>query len=187
MLGVVGMVAMATSVESLYAGVKGLVYIVKSNSDIHHEMERLHGYQTLAYLLKRHKDLVNNHILQLIVTLAGTSDATRDQLTMPTNSLAFRDLLADLDVISTTKYSTHTQTHTQTGDKSANNRFDSFCQSLRDVYYIRGIDFENYRKSKRLPSQNVQKALGNNNPEGFRNPPSQIYLPVIYMSQQRNG
>ena len=92
------MVAMATNVESLYAAVKGLVYVLKCNCDIHHEMERLHGYQTLAYLLKRHKQLVNNQVLHLIMLLSGTSDSDRDQLTTPNNSLAFRDLLADLDV-----------------------------------------------------------------------------------------
>ena len=95
---VTGLVAMATNVESLYAAVKCLVYVVKCNSDMHHEMERLHGYQTLAYLLKRHRLLVNNHVLHLIMLLAGTSDSDRDHLTTPNNSLAFRDLLADLDV-----------------------------------------------------------------------------------------
>ena len=93
-----GLVAMATDVESLYAAVKTLVCIVKCNSNVHHEMERCHGYQTLAYLLKRHKHLVNNHILHLILTLVGTSDSSRDYPTTATNSLAFRDLLADLDV-----------------------------------------------------------------------------------------
>ena len=41
------------------------------------------------------------------------------------------------------------------------------------------------RKSTSLPSQNVQKALKNDNAGGFRNPSSRFDLAVIYMSQQR--
>ncbi len=93
-----GLVAMATDVESLYAAVKSLVWVIDCNTNVHHEMERCHGYQTLAYLLKRHKQFVNSHILHLILTLVGTSEHGRDYPTTPTNSLAFRDLLADLEV-----------------------------------------------------------------------------------------
>lgn len=94
-----GMVAMATDVESLYAAVKALVYVVKCNNQAQHEMERIRGYQTLAYLLKRHKAWLNNHILQLLLLLVGFDNKVGgDSNNVPSNCLAFRDLLADLDV-----------------------------------------------------------------------------------------
>lgn len=89
---------MATDVESLYASVKSLVYTVKCNVHIRHEMERTRGYQTLAYLLKRHKSRLNNHILQLILVLAGCDHKTADWSPSVGDGCAFRDLLADLDV-----------------------------------------------------------------------------------------
>lgn len=90
---------MATDVESLYAAVKILVYVVKCNGHAQHEMERIRGYQMLAYLLKRHKAWLNNHVLQLIFLLVGFDNkAGNDSSNIPNNSLAFRDLLADLDV-----------------------------------------------------------------------------------------
>lgn len=91
---------MATDVESLYAAVKSLVYVVKCNGQAQHEMERIRGYQTLAYLLKRHKSWLNNHVLQLILLLVGFDNKPgSDSNSVPNNTLAFRDLLADLDVI----------------------------------------------------------------------------------------
>ena len=43
-----GLVAMTTDVESLYASVKALVYVIKCNGQAQQEMEQLRGYQTLA-------------------------------------------------------------------------------------------------------------------------------------------
>lgn len=40
-----GLVAMATDVEELYAAVKALVCVVKSNKPILKDMERISGYQ----------------------------------------------------------------------------------------------------------------------------------------------
>lgn len=40
-----GLVAMATDVEELYAAVKALVCVVKSNKSILKDMERISGYQ----------------------------------------------------------------------------------------------------------------------------------------------
>ncbi len=61
-------------------------------------MERVRGYQTLAYLLKRHKPWLNNHVLQLVLLLVGFDKAGGDYSSVPSNILAFRDLLADLEV-----------------------------------------------------------------------------------------
>ena len=50
-----GLVAMTTDVESLYASVKALVYVIKCNEQAQQEMGQLRGYQTLTFLFKRLK------------------------------------------------------------------------------------------------------------------------------------
>ena len=47
-----GLIAMARDVESLYAGVKALVCVLKSNPFSRSEMEHINGYQVLAMLLR---------------------------------------------------------------------------------------------------------------------------------------
>lgn len=94
-----GLVAMATDVESLYAAVKSLVCVLRCNVHLRNEMERTRGYQSLAYLLKRHKAKLNNHILQLVLVLAGCDQKAADWSPSLSDGTAFRDLLADLDVI----------------------------------------------------------------------------------------
>lgn len=45
-----GLVAMATDVEELYAAVKALVCVVKSNKSILKDMERISGYQVHVHV-----------------------------------------------------------------------------------------------------------------------------------------
>lgn len=45
-----GLIAMATDVEELYAAVKALVCVVKSNKNILKDMDRIQGYQ--VFMLK---------------------------------------------------------------------------------------------------------------------------------------
>ena len=93
-----GLVAMATDMESLYAGVKALVCVLKSNPFAYNEMEAIKGYQTLGMLLRKKLPLLNAHILYLVFTLAGTIDtAARDVSGIP-NVAAFRDVLCDLEL-----------------------------------------------------------------------------------------
>lgn len=84
-----GLIAMAEDVESLYAGVKALVCVVKSNKAAQTEMDRRRGYQTLAMLLKRKKLLLNSHILHLAFSLVGTVDSGREISFIP-NLTAFQ-------------------------------------------------------------------------------------------------
>ena len=44
-----GLVAMATDVESMYAAVKALVCVVHSNRIARREMERTNGYQVIIF------------------------------------------------------------------------------------------------------------------------------------------
>ncbi|KAJ8676714.1 hypothetical protein QAD02_012501 [Eretmocerus hayati] len=92
-----GMIAMAQDVESLYAAVKALVCVVRSNQAAQQEMDRHRGYQTLAMLLRRKCPLLNSHILHLTFSLVGTVDSGRETSAIP-NVTAFQDLLCDLQV-----------------------------------------------------------------------------------------
>ncbi|XP_077999760.1 WD repeat and FYVE domain-containing protein 3-like [Glandiceps talaboti] len=92
-----GLIAMATDVEGLYAAVKALVCVVKNNGPALQEMERTRGYQRLAMLLKKKKHLLNSHILHLTFSLVGTVDSGRESTIIP-NPLAFEDLLCDMEV-----------------------------------------------------------------------------------------
>ncbi|XP_034186854.1 WD repeat and FYVE domain containing 3 bchs isoform X3 [Osmia lignaria lignaria] len=92
-----GLIAMAQDVESLYAAVKALVCVVRSNQTAQQEMDRRRGYQTLAMLLRRKCPLLNSHILHLTFSLVGTVDSGRETSAIP-NVMAFQDLLCDLQV-----------------------------------------------------------------------------------------
>lgn len=88
---------MAQDVESLYAGVKALVCVVRSNKSAQAEMDRRKGYQTLAMLLKRKRQLLNSHILHLTFGLVGTVDSQKETSSIP-NLMAFQDLICELEV-----------------------------------------------------------------------------------------
>ncbi|XP_026315295.1 WD repeat and FYVE domain-containing protein 3 isoform X1 [Hyposmocoma kahamanoa] len=89
-----GLIAMAQDVECLYAGVKALVCVVRSNKAAQAEMDRRKGYQTLAMLLKRKKQLLNSHILHLIFGLVGTVDSQKETSSIP-NLTAFQKAVLD--------------------------------------------------------------------------------------------
>lgn len=89
-----GLIAMAQDVECLYAGVKALVCVVRSNKAAQAEMDRRKGYQTLAMLLKRKKQLLNSHILHLIFGLVGTVDSQKETSSIP-NLTAFQVSLSN--------------------------------------------------------------------------------------------
>jgi hypothetical protein len=92
-----GLIAMSNDIEFMYASVKALVCICKSNAEIAKELERLNGYQLLAMLYKRKKNLINSHILNLTFSLAITDDNGKEQALI-SNLKAFECLLCDLDI-----------------------------------------------------------------------------------------
>ncbi|OCT58561.1 hypothetical protein XELAEV_1800199614mg, partial [Xenopus laevis] len=103
---ILGLVAMASDVEGLYAAVKALVCVVKSNPLASKEMERIKGYQLLAMLLKKKRGLLNSHILHLTFSLVGTVDSGNETSIIP-NSTAFQDLLCDFEVWLHAPYELH--------------------------------------------------------------------------------
>jgi hypothetical protein len=90
--------AMARDVESLFAGIKVLVCVVRSNPFARCEMEKTKGYQVLAMLLRKKSSLLNSHILHLIFSMAGTIDVARDAAAGIPNPAVFRDVLCDLEL-----------------------------------------------------------------------------------------
>ncbi|KAJ8263051.1 hypothetical protein COCON_G00155080 [Conger conger] len=103
---ILGLVAMASDVEGLYAAVKALVCVVKSNALASKEMERIKGYQLLAMLLKKKRSLLNSHILHLTFSLVGTVDSGHETSIIPSPA-AFQDLLCDFEVWLHAPYELH--------------------------------------------------------------------------------
>ncbi|XP_063105434.1 WD repeat and FYVE domain-containing protein 3 isoform X2 [Cavia porcellus] len=103
---ILGLVAMASDVEGLYAAVKALVCVARSNPLASKEMERIRGYQLLAMLLKKKRPLLNSHILHLTFSLVGTVDSGHETSIIP-NSTAFQDLLCDFEVWLHAPYELH--------------------------------------------------------------------------------
>uniref|UniRef100_A0A0N5AD46 BEACH-type PH domain-containing protein n=1 Tax=Syphacia muris TaxID=451379 RepID=A0A0N5AD46_9BILA len=92
-----GLIAMSTNAQELYASLKALIAAVKTNRVIAWQLESTRSYQTLAMLLEEKSDMLNSHILHLVLSLVGTLDTRRDTSVIP-NMQVFEDLLCDLDV-----------------------------------------------------------------------------------------
>lgn len=65
---ILGLVAMASDVEGLYAAVKALVCVVKSNPLASKEMERIKGYQVCNCKAMPSLFVVPKNVLILIIT-----------------------------------------------------------------------------------------------------------------------
>ncbi|XP_049532447.1 WD repeat and FYVE domain-containing protein 3 isoform X2 [Anopheles darlingi] len=92
-----GLVAMSQNIESLYAAVKTLACILRTNKSARQEMISCRYYQTLGMLFKRKKHLLNSHILHLTFNVVGTIHTGFENTTIP-NITAFHDLLCDFDI-----------------------------------------------------------------------------------------
>lgn len=93
-----GIIGMAQDVESLYAGVKALTCVVRSNQVAQSEMNRKRSYQTMAMFFKKKRNLLNSHILHLTFGLVGTVNSGQETSSAIPNVTAFQDLLCDLEV-----------------------------------------------------------------------------------------
>lgn len=92
----IGLIAMARDMESLYAAVKALSGVLHLNMTAKREMERRRGYQLLALCLRRHKHMLNAHILHIILDLVITTRSV-EAPTIP-DAVAFNDLICELNV-----------------------------------------------------------------------------------------
>lgn len=132
-----GLIAMSNDIEFMYASVKALVCIVRSNVDIAREIERLNGYQLLAMLYKRKKHLINSHILNLTFSLAINDDNGKEQAVIA-NVKAFECLLCDLDIWYDTPVEIQRSLH------------ERFNELLNDQSTINSRFFQRYGMLKRL-------------------------------------
>uniref|UniRef100_A0A1I7VIR8 WD repeat and FYVE domain-containing protein 3 n=1 Tax=Loa loa TaxID=7209 RepID=A0A1I7VIR8_LOALO len=92
-----GLVAMATTSQELYASLKALATAIKTDKITSRHLISTRSYQILAMLLEGKTELLNSHILHLILSLAGTLDTSKDTSIIP-NLSVFEDMLCDLDV-----------------------------------------------------------------------------------------
>ncbi|XP_019355019.2 WD repeat- and FYVE domain-containing protein 4 [Alligator mississippiensis] len=69
-----GLIAMGRDDHAMYAAVKVLNSVLNSNPMSEKLMRHIGGYQVLAYLLKRKTHLLNNRILQLVLSIVGTAE-----------------------------------------------------------------------------------------------------------------
>ncbi|OXA60252.1 WD repeat and FYVE domain-containing protein 3 [Folsomia candida] len=94
----IGLVAMATTGESLYAALKALVCVVKSNSVNGLTSANLldrGSSQMLGYLLKKKKSLLSMRVLHLVFGLVSTECGSIKE---NGGGGGFNDLLGDLDI-----------------------------------------------------------------------------------------
>ncbi len=89
------LVAMASDADELYAAMKALVGAARQNAAVSAELEEVRGYQVLGMLLRRARHLLNQHVLQLTLTLVGTADGGGREAP---NRAALEDLLCDLEL-----------------------------------------------------------------------------------------
>uniref|UniRef100_A0A8C6ZV55 Alfy-like armadillo-like repeat domain-containing protein n=1 Tax=Nothoprocta perdicaria TaxID=30464 RepID=A0A8C6ZV55_NOTPE len=92
-----GLIALARDDHTMYAAVKVLNSILKSSPMSEKLMRHIGGYQLLAYLLKRKTQLLNNRILQLVFSLAGTAELGFESSVVK-NYNAFQYLLCNFEV-----------------------------------------------------------------------------------------
>ncbi|XP_050392525.2 WD repeat and FYVE domain-containing protein 3 [Patella vulgata] len=136
---VLGLIAMAKDVEGLYAAVKTLVCVVNSSRSARWDMDRIRGYQMLAMLYKKKRNLLNSHILHLTFSLVGTLDSGRESAMIP-NRVAFEDLLCDLEVwheapgdLQKSLYEHFNELLTDSADAKANSMM------MRDIGLVSGL------------------------------------------------
>jgi len=94
----IGLVAMATTGEALYAALKALVCVVKSNSVNGASSVTLvdrSSWQMLGFLLKRKRNLLSMRVLHLVFGLVSTDISSA---AMKEQRGGFADLLGDLEI-----------------------------------------------------------------------------------------
>ncbi|XP_075790753.1 WD repeat- and FYVE domain-containing protein 4 isoform X2 [Pelodiscus sinensis] len=92
-----GLVAMAQDDHAMYAAAKVLNSVLNRSPMSETLMSHMGGYQILAYLLKRKTKLLNNRILQLVLSVAGTAELGVESSTIK-NYDAFRYVLCNFEL-----------------------------------------------------------------------------------------
>ncbi|EMP26573.1 WD repeat- and FYVE domain-containing protein 4 [Chelonia mydas] len=92
-----GLIAMARDDHAMYAAVKVLNSVLNRSPMSEKLMSHIGGYQLLAYLLRRKTKLLNNRILQLVLSIAGTAELGLESSTIK-NYSAFQYVLSNFEL-----------------------------------------------------------------------------------------
>uniref|UniRef100_A0A8C0GX95 Alfy-like armadillo-like repeat domain-containing protein n=1 Tax=Chelonoidis abingdonii TaxID=106734 RepID=A0A8C0GX95_CHEAB len=92
-----GLIAMARDDHAMYAAVKVLNSVLNRSPMSEKLMSHIGGYQLLAYLLKLKTKLLNNRILQLVLSIAGTAELGLESSTIK-NYGAFQYVLSNFEL-----------------------------------------------------------------------------------------
>ncbi|XP_025028372.1 WD repeat- and FYVE domain-containing protein 4-like, partial [Python bivittatus] len=76
------LLAVAEDDHTIYAAVKVLHTVLNSSAVSENLMREGDGYQILAYLLKKKAHLLSSRILQLVLSIGGTAEASLEELTI---------------------------------------------------------------------------------------------------------
>ncbi|CAG8446303.1 7064_t:CDS:10 [Dentiscutata erythropus] len=94
---VLRLVERAETTEDLYKTVCTLIELIRFNWRNSEDMERIHGYEILAYLLKQKHGLLTPDLLNLLLVFVGLNPVNHmDSVIM--NPLAYRFLILDFDL-----------------------------------------------------------------------------------------
>ncbi|XP_076787562.1 WD repeat- and FYVE domain-containing protein 4 isoform X2 [Arvicanthis niloticus] len=69
-----GLISLATDDHTMYAAMKVLHSVLTSNAMCDYLMQRICGYQILAFLLRKKTSFLNHRVFQLILSVAGTAE-----------------------------------------------------------------------------------------------------------------
>ncbi|KAG7462495.1 hypothetical protein MATL_G00185510 [Megalops atlanticus] len=94
---ILSLVAMAVDDNSMYAATKVLLSALSTSPSLEKEMNRIHGYKLLAFLLKMKSGLISHRTFQLILSIVGTLELGSSSIYVQ-NLSAFRDILCDFEV-----------------------------------------------------------------------------------------
>ncbi|XP_073209166.1 WD repeat- and FYVE domain-containing protein 4 isoform X3 [Lepidochelys kempii] len=92
-----GLIAMARDDHAMYAAVKVLNSVLNRSPMSEKLMSHIGGYQLLVYLLRRKTKLLNNRILQLVLSIAGTAELGLESSTIK-NYSAFQYILSNFEL-----------------------------------------------------------------------------------------
>ncbi|CAG8445955.1 14997_t:CDS:10 [Cetraspora pellucida] len=94
---VLRLIERAETTEDLYKTVCTLIELIRFNWRNSEDMERIHGYEILAYLLKQKHGLLTPELLNLLLVFVGLNPVNHmDSVIM--NPLAYRFLILDFDL-----------------------------------------------------------------------------------------
>ena len=92
------MVAMAPDTEYLYASMKCLFCALRTNAFLREQMTSHGGFQFVAMMLKKKKDVLNAHVLHLAFSMIATGETSKEGSVVYDRN-PIENLLSDIQVM----------------------------------------------------------------------------------------